>query len=236
MEYFLFTEISGGTARLSPEEAAHCLKVLRHSVGDRIRGTDGHGMVYEAEIAGKAPGGGAELRIIRAETGTGEPDAEIRFLLPLLKTRDRLEFMLEKTIELGATDVRFYVSERTERARANLERLLKIRDAAAKQSLRCRFPDVQIGGALSAMLAEPQGAEMRILARAGGAPLLEKLDGLSTKTPVWLATGPEGDFSDEETEAAQINGWQVTGLGINRLRAETAALHLLSSVKTRLQY
>lgn len=236
MEYFFFTEINEGAARLSPEEAVHCLRALRHTPGDRIWGTDGKGMVYEAEILGKSPDGGAALRILRAEAGKGEPSADVRVLLPLLKTRDRLEFMLEKAVELGATEIFFYASERTERARVNIERLEKIRDAAVKQSLRCRAPEVRCNAALADILTESRGPEVRLLARAGGAPLLEKLQGLSTKTPVWLATGPEGDFSEEETTLAEENGWIVTGLGVSRLRAETAAVHLLSAVKTYLQY
>jgi 16S rRNA (uracil1498-N3)-methyltransferase len=142
------------------------------------------------------------------------------------KHSDRIEWLVEKLVEIGVDRITPLRCMRSERRDINAERLRKIAVAAMKQSLKALLPRVDEMTPLTAYLAEAAASgeqrfvgycdadtERRLLARA-----------YSPGAPVRLLIGPEGDFAPEEIAAALRAGYAPVTMGDNRLRTETAAL------------
>ena len=132
--------ISGSAITIQGEDSYHIIKVMRHSEGDTIFVTDGLGNIFQTRItstAGKKVTAGVE-RKIQYENKL----ANITFCIPRLKSADRLEFAIEKCVELGITNFLIFQSARTIAKSSKLERWNKIAIAAMKQSLRSYLPEI----------------------------------------------------------------------------------------------
>jgi 16S rRNA (uracil1498-N3)-methyltransferase len=231
MQLFLLTLHSPQTAVLEAEEARHCLKVLRHRVGDEIDCIDGTGTYYRARITGSNRDQ-VQLAILEQAANWGEHPYEIRLLVSPLRLRDRFEWLIEKAVELGATEIVPVICRHTlDHARFKPERMEKIMISAMKQCKRSRLTRLHEAVPYAeAIGAEP--ASMRLIAQADATPSLPSLTGpVQEAKSVSVLIGPEGDFSPEELAQAIQAGWQPVHLGNQRLRAETAAIHGLSGIK-----
>ena len=138
MELFYCPDASG-VFRLSPEESAHCVKVLRHRAGDEIHVIDGAGTLYRCRILSDSPKG------VEAETLDSVPDwggHPYRLTLAVCPTKnnDRYEWFAEKATELGVDRIVPVIGDRSERKVFKTDRLRKIVLSAAKQSLKARVP------------------------------------------------------------------------------------------------
>lgn len=236
MQLFLLKKLDERSARLEPTEAHHCLNVLRHSVGDLIHAIDGQGTYYETRLikTGKKE---AMLELIRAIPGWGEHPYSIRLGVSPLRLKDRFEWLLEKAVELGVTEIIPVSCARSHPYRMEgSARIEKIMLAATKQSLRSAIPALHPIMPFSGFVETYAGTGSviaHIEATQHLSDLFPKLEEARTFT---LLIGPEGDFTEEELEAAQRAGFERVRLGDQRLRAETAAIHLLSLLKGILRY
>lgn len=227
MQLFL-AEISGNQFHLASTEINHCIKVLRKSIGDTITFITGDGALYEGtiEMASKKLVAGA-YRMVTPEFGTVPYDLTIA--IAPTKNMDRLEWFLEKSIEMGITKVIPLLCDHSERKVVKMERLEKIALSATKQSLKgqlvklealTNFEDfIESCDPDQACLAHCEDGEKwslpEVIERKQGAPLT-------------VIIGPEGDFSPREIERAIARGITPIHLGKSRLRTETAALVAVS--------
>lgn len=218
------------------QESIHCTKVLRKKIGDEIWVCDANHSFYRATI-----------QTIQKNTLTASITAQIKqneavyhnfpiLVIGKLKHKDRLEWLLEKSVELGVAEIHFVDTQRTERSHLNLERLKMIAISAMKQSKRACIPKLVESPNLIQTLQALQDDYPIWLAH-------EKLD----YTPVkWsdlkkrcvLVVGPEGGFTDDEVYSlSTLKNLTFVQLGEWRLRAETAAIHLISAAAlVRLQH
>ncbi|MEL6123502.1 MAG: RsmE family RNA methyltransferase [Bacteroidota bacterium] len=206
------------------QEAIHAIKVLRKSVGSVVNLTDGKGAQLEGRIT--------EVRrqYIRGEI-LHRRDHEFDTQRPhlafgLLKNTTRLEWLIEKSTEIGAQSLVPLITEHAERTTIKTERLQKIILSASKQSMQFHFPK----------LSEP----VRFTDYLNQAPEVKRLIAhyrpenqdistvLSVPTESVILIGPEGDFSAAEVSQAERQGFQLVNLGSSRLRAETACLVALT--------
>lgn len=220
---FLLARSDGHTAQLTPEDAAHCTRVMRHGVGDVIAAVDGQGLYVEGPIlqAGKDA---VSFQITRTELNVGEPPAHTYLLIAPTKHRDRLEWLAEKAVELGCTHLWLVDTARTERAHLNLDRLTKILVAALKQSQRSRLPQLRHLPLTQAIQECP--TDVRQIAAIGAPDALQPVG--KALTAAYLI-GPEGDFTPDEIALATQFGWAPVSLGNIRLRVETAGLFVLAA-------
>ncbi|MEM0998092.1 MAG: RsmE family RNA methyltransferase [Bacteroidota bacterium] len=235
MTPFLFRHIDEDFAVLEGEEARHALKVMRSKRGDRLVGIDGKGGMYLGKIT-EITKREVTLRILERHPNWGEKPQQITLMISPLHKNDRFEWLIEKAVELGVTRIQPYLSKHTVKTGLRPDRLERIMVAAIKQCLRSRLPELcEIAPLIDLLTRVPD--EMRLIAHGPtGKPMTTFGPKLSNINAVHLLIGPEGDFAEEELRAAQDAGFETVALGHNRLRSETAAIHLLGLVKHYMGY
>lgn len=144
------------------------------------------------------------------------------------KNMDRIEWLLEKSIEIGLSGIQFIRCDRSERKQVNMERLQKIALSACKQSLSWYLPEISDMIPLKDFVATNVEAT-RLIGVCEGAEL-NLTPGFSYSGPVHILIGPEGDFTPEEYALAKSAGWKGISFGEKRLRTETAALLAVASL------
>ena len=146
------------------------------------------------------------------------------------KNLDRMEWLVEKAVEVGIERLTFLRCARSERRELKLERLEKIAISALKQSGQTWLPQLDEMTDFAAFVAtvEPETAFIAHL-EDGERTELKQVVGNAPRCCVLI--GPEGDFTPAEIELALGRGIQPVSLGASRLRTETAALAAVFTVQ-----
>jgi 16S rRNA (uracil1498-N3)-methyltransferase len=208
----------GEVLRLSEEEVHHVHKVLRGRSGDRVQVVDDAGRLFVAELLGQG-----EATILEEQPTAGEDEGEVVLYQAVPKGR-HMDLVVEKATELGVSRI---VPLSTERSVVRLlegdgkaRRWRRVAEAAARQSLRLRIPEV----AEIASFAEAarEAGETGVLMH-NGVKLLP-LEDVVAGPAVGLFVGPEGGFGDGELVMAREAGLSLATLGPYRLRSETAGM------------
>ena len=216
---FYTQSIAGDSLTLEDQEAAHCALVLRKKVGEIIYVIDGKGNRYTCGID-KLNKRDVECAILSTETK--QKSENITIAIAPTKNRDRLEWMVEKLVEIGVERIVLMHTKNTERTRTNLERLEKKAVSAVKQSLRFYIPAV-----IEMEYADVLKIESTARYIAHCYPEQPKSATLVSENKLsnkLILIGPEGDFTTQEVEQAFKLGFQGLDLGEFRLRTETAAI------------
>lgn len=207
---------------LPEEEAVHCLRVLRLTVGDEVMLTDGKGLFYKAVISA-ATGKRCQVKVV--ESIEQEPfwNGHLHLAMAPTKNMDRIEWFAEKATEIGFNELSFLNCRFSERKVIKTERIEKIVVSAVKQSLKAYKPVVNEMMDFSRFM-EKDFSGQKFIAHCyeGEKPLLK--DVLVPGQDALVLIGPEGDFSMEEVQKAKAAGFRAISLGKSRLRTETAAL------------
>ena len=207
---------------LTGQEAIHCSKVLRKRTGDRLSVADGAGSHYSCTITMSTK---QQVFASIDEAITQDlPDRKKVLALGSIKKRDRLEFAIEKAVELGATELCLFNSDHSERTRINEDRTRQQIISAFKQSGRFWLPDLRVKDSLEEVLAEY--ADLQAVMAHEKTKVQEP--GFPAESDLLLLVGPEGGFSPRETNLVESSGGMLISLGANRLRAETAVTAILS--------
>jgi 16S rRNA (uracil1498-N3)-methyltransferase len=212
---FFADSVKGNLATFSEQESKHAILVLRYSVGDSIEFTDGAGKYYHGKIVDALKRGmSAE---IQSEVSV-EPNT-FTLGIGILKSSDRMEWIVEKCTEIGVGKIVFFKSQNSERAKINLEKLKKTAIAALKQSHGSWLPKIEES---TFDLAIKMEVDQKYLAFCDEAMISNKPIPFEKNSAVFI--GPEGDFTQAEVDYAKEHGVKVIGLGKQILRSETAAL------------
>ncbi|NGP76939.1 16S rRNA (uracil(1498)-N(3))-methyltransferase [Balneolaceae bacterium YR4-1] len=210
---------------LSGQEAKHATKVLRYREGDTINIVDGTGGWYDCTIAQVA--GSIVKATIEHAKQISSPTPEIVLAMGIIKKRDRLEFAVEKSVELGVKEIVLFRSRHTIKENIRIDRLEMTALSAMKQSLRAHLPEITILDNVESVLDTYFDHQVLVAHEKA-----EAKSGISIeqrkKNKTMLLVGPEGGFSEKEIRMTIDKGGQVISLGKNRLRAETAAVVFLS--------
>ncbi|MEX0927770.1 MAG: RsmE family RNA methyltransferase [Balneolales bacterium] len=207
---------------ITGDEARHVIRVLRFKTGDPITVTDGKGNRYEGRIESSA----SHHISVSIENHSSEAKPyDLILALGIIKNRQRLEFAVEKAVELGATEVILFKSTHSERQKVNLDRLQAIALSAMKQSLRSYLPPVVFKKSLGDAISGHSSHDLIVghEKQKSRSPAFFELN----KNHLVLI-GPEGGFSDEEIHFLTEKRAAIVSLGKYRLRSETAAAALLS--------
>ena len=232
MNLFYQPSIQQGIFHLDSTESKHCTKVLRRKAGDKIHITDGKGFLYEAVITVADP---VECKFEIHERKIEDVKSfGIHIAISPTKHPDRLEWFVEKAVELGVDKITIMNCEHTEPSHYKFERLEKIAISAMKQSLRLTLPNIEGPTDFSTVINETSAAS-KFIAHVD-ASNTDHLKNIAPPDSVYLVLiGPEGDFSPHELQLAAAKKFLKVSLGSNRLRTETAGLaacNILNLVNT----
>jgi 16S rRNA (uracil1498-N3)-methyltransferase len=217
---------------LPEEESRHCVKVLRHSACDTIWVTNGRNQLFECRLT-EANARSCSFTILSEKAQPSRP-YKVHLAIAPTKNADRLEWMLEKCVELGLDELSLLQCQHSERIRINGERLLKKAVSAMKQSLNLQVPHISEPIPFAAFIQAPERRQEQLLiAYVDEQPRPHLLQAAQKGQSVCILIGPEGDFSKAEIEGALAQGFAPVSLGPSRLRTETAGLaacHILNLV------
>ncbi len=237
MQIFWAEKSNENQAWLDEAETKHCVKVLRHKVGDHLHCIDGKGWYMQGEILG-FEARRTQLRIIKQIENWGEHKSEITLAVSPLRLRDRFEWLVEKSVELGVNQLVPLRCTHTDLYRSKYKegRILGIMKAALKQCKRSRLPELHPLEDFKIWVPKIQ-PELGLMAHCEADQAWQTATAeIKKKKQICLLIGPEGDFHPDEIALAEKSGFASIHLGENRLRSETAAFHVLSLLKGQLGY
>ncbi|WP_341225197.1 16S rRNA (uracil(1498)-N(3))-methyltransferase [uncultured Arcticibacterium sp.] len=202
-------------------DSKHCIRVLRKKVGDEIMVTDGIGNMFTCQVT-EANQKKTKLHILATQRDFERPKRRIKVVIAPTKNIDRMEYFVEKAVEIGISEISFILTKNSERKHLKLDRLNRIAVSAMKQSLKAYLPHLTDLVTLKEYLGKVETKEQKFVAH-----LNENSTDLTTKTigeSVCIMVGPEGDFAPPEIEMAEAAGFKMVSMGHSRLRTETAGL------------
>ena len=211
----------------SIEESKHIVKVLRKKNGDQISVTNGKGLQWNGEITH------SYKKVIARKVNSilhknKVPKLHIAIAPP--KNNDRMEWFLEKSTEIGITQITPIICDHSERKVIKDLRMKKILIGAIKQSNQFYLPQINpICDYKSFMKKKFSEIKMIAHCREGTKKELHKIEKI--QSPLLILIGPEGDFSEKEIEIARANSFIEISLGNKRLRTETAGVFACNSVE-----
>lgn len=220
--YLFYTPDIAVSRELPEEEAAHALRVLRLSMGDEIRLTDGKGTFYDAVIE-SADKRRCSFRITQSVEQLPLWKGHLHLALAPTKNMDRIEWLSEKMTEIGVDEVSLLLCRYSERKVVKTERMDKILVSAMKQSLKARKPLLYDMTDFKQFI-QSTTAQQKFIAHCYDLPKKPLQSLIQPAQDTVILIGPEGDFSEEEVQLALEHGFQSVSLSPSRLRTETAAL------------
>ena len=226
MNTFIAT-IENNYAVLNKEESFHCAKVLRLKAGDKINLIDGKGNFYEGRIKSVSDKK-CLAEIISGQVAQKKRNYYLHLAITPTKQMDRIEWMIEKVVEIGVDEISFIKCKNSERVVINTERIIKIAESAVKQSLQAFIPKINSLINFKAMMNSDCNQKLIAHCNNSEKQNIKSLD-FKNKSNLILI-GPEGDFTLEEINLALENKFNPVSLGESRLRTETAGLYVCQAI------
>ncbi|MEO8591001.1 MAG: RsmE family RNA methyltransferase [Flavobacteriales bacterium] len=222
MHLFHCTELGTDLIELPEEEAHHATAVLRLTVGEHVGLLDGKGTRAEAELMEVTK----RRCLAQVRTRVVHPPeraARIHLAVAPTKQMDRYEWFVEKAVEIGVDRITPLITDRTERSKLRIDRLLRVAVSAMKQSQRTWLPRIDELTTLQAVIAEVSNKGQRYFGWCQSEPP-PLMTAYAPTSDALVLIGPEGDFSPEEAALLGEYAFTAVSLGQARLRTETAAL------------
>ena len=224
---------SGSFVDLPPGPARHAARVLRLAAGDGLTLFDGRGGEYPAVIDSVVKDR-VGVRLGQRQDLERESPLDLT-LIQALQGGDKMDFTLQKAVELGVGTFVPVASRRSvvrldaDRAAKRLEHWQGVAVAACEQCGRNRIPRVEAVQPLERALGQVAPGALRLALLPGAAVSLASLP--LPAGPVVLLVGAEGGLAPEEAEAALAAGFRAVSLGPRVLRTETAGLAALAAIQ-----
>ena|SRR6218665_2059777 len=219
---------------IDSDEQQHITKVLRMREGEEIFVTDGNGNLAKGTLIFE----GKKVTLNVSEIKENIPNFSPKLHIAIAPTKniDRIEFFVEKAVEMGISEISFILTEKTERKNISIDKLRKQAIGASKQSHRFHFPKVNDLIKFSDFMKNlnPENTFVahcnenleRINLNALREPQRDNAINQqpTTNNQITFLIGPEGDFSDKEIQLLADKGIKAVSLGNQRLRTETAGI------------
>ena len=218
---------AGAEIEAERDQANYLLNVLRLRPADSILLFNGRDGEWRAHIAGQARRGCRLVVDEQVRPQTGPPD--LHYLFAPLK-HARLDYMVQKAVEMGAGRLRPVITRHTQASRVNLDRMEANAIEAAEQCGILTLPAIDPPQKLDAVLAGWDPARPLIFGDES-APVTSPSAALARLPhgPAAVLIGPEGGFAAEEREDLLSRPYVTAlSLGPRILRADTAAVAALA--------
>jgi 16S rRNA (uracil1498-N3)-methyltransferase len=229
---------AGASVRLDRAQTNYLINVLRRKLGDPVllfNGRDGEWRASAADVSRK----GAVLTVAE-QTRPQTMPGDLHYLFAPLK-QARLDYMVQKAVELGVSRLVPVRTRHGQVARVNLDRMRANVVEAAEQCGILALPHVAAPVALETLLADWVAERLMVFCdedaqvRDPVAVLAQARDGAAALVgamPISVLVGPEGGFSDDERAALlKLPNLVRLSLGPRILRADTAAVAVLALVQ-----
>lgn len=225
---------NNSTVNLSTDAFGHVVRVLRLSDGDTITLFNGSGDDFSATLTNVSKK--SAQAVITAINPINNESPLTLHLGQGISRGDRMDFTLQKSVELGVSVITPLFTERCgvkltgDRLTKKLEQWQKIVIAACEQSGRSKVPEVMAPITLTQWLEQQTDAlKINLHPKAQ-----HTIMGLTPQTNnIRLLIGPEGGLSDEEIAAAKNAEFIDVLIGPRILRTETAALTAITALQCR---
>lgn len=224
MHHFYHPELSENIFPLSPEESEHCIRALRHRVDDEIMITDGKGSLAKAKVVVDNPKS-CLVELIDVKNDVNTRKRNFHLAVAPTKNIDRIEWLVEKSVELGVDAISFIICEHSDRPRVNMQRMERIAVSALKQSQTTILPTLEILPFNDFIEHHKNDDADFYIAWCDDQNERQFVKEKFQHQNIILLIGPEGDFSPAEIETARLNRYVEVKLGNRRLRTETAGLY-----------
>lgn len=225
------------------EDAHHILRVMRFQINDRIICVHPKGQAAECNITHiNEDNNQVRATITKWLDDHNELPVKVTILQSLPKG-NKLELIIQKATELGATQFVLFQSERSvvkwneKRMKNRLQRYEKIAKEASQQSGRNFIPEIIYTKDVEKFLQEDSlHSTSKLLAyeeeakKATEGSFYSELRKMANNDHIIVSIGPEGGFSPEEVARFKEQGFTPIRLGKRILRTETAALYALASI------
>ena len=244
MQHFFVTpsQVEGERIYIEGSDVNHMKNVLRMRPGEAVAISDGDNLKYRCVVEGYEEG-----RAVLAIQQRMPVDTELPCRITLfqgLPKQDKMELIVQKAVELGASQVvpvatrRSVVKLDEKKAAKKLQRWQQIAESAAKQAGRGYIP--QVSSVLSYQEALEKAGDLDVLLSTyelaeGMEEARKVVASIAQGQSVGIFIGPEGGFEKEEVDAAIHQGAKAITLGRRILRTETAGLAILSILMFRLE-
>jgi 16S rRNA (uracil1498-N3)-methyltransferase len=219
---------------LNSNETYHLKNVLRLKEGASVeiyngKGLKGHGVINNLKN---------ERAIIEIDKIVTFPILKPSITLGVspVKNRDRIEWVVEKAVELGVNEICFFTSKNSERTKLNFKRIEKISISAIKQSGNPFLPEIKPLFTLEELIISTASYSVqKLIADCNVDSDNTLIKSIKKGKDILVLIGPEGGFENEEIERASRAGFIRVSLGENTLRAETAAIFSISVIKANIK-
>ena len=233
------TRLRDGKIYIFDENYRHIVRVLRIDAKEEFEVVLGE-TIYLVQIDEEREDH-IVCKILAEKKGENESPLRLRIYQGLPKS-DKLELIIQKTIELGVVSITPFKSKRTvvkwdeKKEKKKIKRYEEIAKAASKQAKRDYIPEIKpLMDFKDLVEVVDQGATI-LAYEIEGRPMkevLKEVEELGQKD-VNVIIGPEGGFAPEEVELLRAKGAHVVNLGNRILRTETAAISLASIIQYEL--
>lgn len=230
-------DVGDGVITIQGGDAFHIARSLRMAVGDSLTVCDGTGAEYLCSLV-RIRDDECTLSVEEKRTATTESPVNISLYMAYPKG-DKLEVVVQKAVELGASRIVPFESSRCikrpspDKTAKITERLNRIAEEAAKQCGRAILPVVEPAIKLKDVMVEIATHELCLFCYEGeGAESLRTVleDSGKAAKSISVIVGSEGGFSPEEAEGLVACGAKCVNLGPRILRCETAPDYCLSAI------
>jgi len=205
-------------------DSKHLSKSLRKKVGDIIRITNGNGL----EIKGKIIRLGKNIKVnVINRVKHKKKDLLIHIAISPLKNQSRFEWFVEKSTEIGISEITPLITKFSEKKKVNVSRLNKIVISSMKQSNQFYLPKVNQITSFDEFLK--LNKDYKLIAHLKNNNRFNKKS-IGNKDKIVVMIGPEGGFSKEEILKANKDKIKEISFGKNRFRSETAGVFAVSII------
>jgi len=226
MNVFYSDNVDSNKIQLSKTESHHCMHVMRMNLKDLVQVLDGNGNRYTCKIIDNKKL--ITLDIIKKDRFLRKKFSTHIAISPT-KSHDRIDWFVEKSVELGVNQISFIKSQRTERKKINLKRIKKIAISAMKQSGQYYLPEINDLLPLNKIIELLKEKNLFIAHVDTKKEKLLKL--YNPHQDSCILIGPEGGFANDEVDFARNKNFKIVSLGDSVLRTETAGVHCLSVIR-----
>ncbi len=221
---------AGATVPLDRAQAHYLTTVLRRKSGDGVLVFNGRDGEWSAAV-------GVQKRtaslVVGAKTRDQTAPGDLHYLFAPLKSA-RLDYMVQKAVEMGASRLQPVLTRHGQVARVNLERMRANAVEAAEQCGILSIPEIAEPADLFRLLAAREASRVIIFCDedAEVADPLAAMSAVPQHSPLAVLVGPEGGFAeDERAMLLKLPNVVRIGLGPRILRADTAAVAALTIVQ-----
>lgn len=228
-------QIGEDSIRITGPDVNHMKNVLRMGAGEEVLISNGVDKDYLCEIV-SVTSSEVIAKILSVDEAGKELPAKI-YLFQGLPKSDKMEFIIQKAVELGVYQIVPVETRRTvvkldkKKEESKLRRWSAVSESAAKQSGRLIVPEVAGVMTFEKALALSKEFDMTVIPFEHAKGMEETRQIISAIKPgmnAGIFIGPEGGFEDSEIELAKSFGARPITLGKRILRTETAGLSVLS--------